>query len=57
MPLSPDAAAAVIATRDGQQLIDVGDGQGRVYDEESDVLGPPASIASILKWGYWEDAT
>ena len=51
-------AGTAIATRgDGIYLIDVGDGQGCILhtDEEPPKIWPQQSIASIAKFGYWED--
>jgi hypothetical protein len=45
----------VVAHRgDEQYLIDVGDGLGRVFDTEQDVVFAPFNIDSIVARGYWE---
>lgn len=44
----------VIALRGDQQLVDLGNDLGAVYDAESGLMGKKASLASLLKWGYWE---
>ena len=46
----------VIAQSGERWLVDIGNDQGRVYDEDARTVYPPRSIASILKQGYWDAA-
>jgi hypothetical protein len=49
-----------IMTRGDQTLYDLGHGRGAIMDADTDLLGPPTSIASLIRLGYWKhiaDAT
>ena len=43
-----------IMTRGDQTLYDLGHGRGAIMDPDTELLGPPTSIASLIRLGYWE---
>jgi hypothetical protein len=43
----------VVAKRDGQLLIDLGNGKGAIRDSETGLIGKPMDIASLWARGYW----
>lgn len=45
----------IIAERGEQWLVDIGNGEGRIYDSSLNILLPPRKIGSIYLRGYWED--
>ena len=44
----------LIARRGNQELYDIGNGNGFIYDRDADVEFEPHSLDSILSRGYWE---
>jgi hypothetical protein len=43
--------ATVTGKRGDQYLVDLGDGTGRIYDADDDILYPPRGVATLAAQG------